>query len=130
MSKLSGNDIILLKDRTFFRPENRAEHTEEIMTIDQNKNGSELQLQLSGRLDTATAPQLDAVIKENLESIQSLVIDLKKVEYLSSAGLRVLLAAQKAMNGKKGTMSVLHPNDMVQEVFEMTGFTSILTIVK
>ena len=83
---------------------------------------------LSGRLDTNTAPELDAALKENLEGVTGLVIDLAEVQYVSSAGLRVLLAAQKEMNKISGTLKVLHPNEYVMDVFEATGFVDIMDI--
>jgi anti-sigma B factor antagonist len=78
-------------------------------------------------LDTVTAPQLEAALKEALPGVEQLTFDLEKLEYISSAGLRVLLGAQKIMN-KQGEMRVAHVNDVVREVFEVTGFTDILTI--
>ena len=97
------------------------------MTIEQNKNGSTLTLALEGRLDTMTAPQLEGELKTALEGIDELTFDLGKLEYISSAGLRVLLSAQKTMN-KQGTMKVTHANEMILEIFEVTGFADILTI--
>ena len=97
------------------------------MTIEQKKNGNALVLALEGRLDTTTAPQLEAALKEALPGVEALTFDLAKLEYISSAGLRVLLSAQKAMN-KQGTMKVTHANEMILEIFEVTGFSDILTI--
>ena len=97
------------------------------MTITTNKNGGALTIALEGRLDTTTAPELDEVLKGSLEEVSDLTLDLEKLEYLSSAGLRVLLLAQKAMN-KKGKMVVKNVNDTIQEIFEITGFVEILTI--
>ena len=97
------------------------------MTINQTKNGNALVLALEGRLDTMTAPQLEAALKEALPGVAALTFDLEKLEYISSAGLRVLLGAQKTMN-KQGTMKVTHANDMILEIFEVTGFADILTI--
>ena len=82
---------------------------------------------LSGRLDTITAPQLEAELKASLDGITELILDFQNLEYLSSAGLRVLLAAQKVMN-RQGTMTVMHVSDTVHEIFEVTGFIDILTI--
>ena len=98
------------------------------MKIEQSKNGKELKIALQGRLDTATAPELEEVFKSSLEGVTELVIDLEELDYTSSAGLRVLLAAQKAMN-KQGAMKVQNVNETVNEIFEVTGFTDILTIV-
>ena len=97
------------------------------MTIEQKKNGNALLLALKGRLDTTTAPQLEAELKEALAGVEELTFDLEELEYISSAGLRVLLSAQKAMN-KQGTMKVTHANEMIMEIFEVTGFSDILTI--
>ena len=97
------------------------------MNIIKNKEGSKLSLALEGRLDTTTAPQLEAELKASMEGITELDLDFEQLEYLSSAGLRVLLAAQKVMN-KQGTMVIRHVNETIQEVFEVTGFVDILTI--
>ncbi len=97
------------------------------MTIDKQINGSELTLSLTGRLDTTTAPELEAVIKENITGVTNLVIDFAGLEYLSSAGLRVILSAQKTMN-KQGEMVIRNVNETINEVFEITGFIDILTI--
>ena len=97
------------------------------MTITTDKNGNALTLALEGRLDTTTAPELDEVMKTSLEGITDLTIDLENLEYLSSAGLRVLLSAQKTMN-KQGTMVVRNANETIMEIFEVTGFSDILTI--
>lgn len=82
---------------------------------------------LDGRLDTTTAPELEAELKGSLEGATSLTLDLEKLEYISSAGLRVLLAAQKIMN-QQGEMKVAHVSETVMEIFEVTGFSDILTI--
>ncbi|MBR3740771.1 MAG: STAS domain-containing protein [Clostridia bacterium] len=97
------------------------------MTIAKKLNGTQLTIALEGRLDTTTAPELEAELKASLDSTDSLIFDLDKLEYISSAGLRVLLSAQKIMS-KKGGMKVTHVNEIVQEVFEVTGFADILTI--
>ena len=97
------------------------------MTIDKQLNGSELTLVLNGRLDTTTAPELEAVIKENIAGVTNLVMDFAGLEYLSSAGLRVILSAQKTMN-KQGEMVIRNVNETINEVFEITGFIDILTI--
>lgn len=97
------------------------------MNIMKNKDGSKLTLVLEGRLDTTTAPQLEAELKASLDGITELNLDFEKLEYLSSAGLRVLLAAQKVMN-RQGKMVIRHVNETIQEVFEVTGFIDILTI--
>ena len=97
------------------------------MTITKNLNGTTLEIALEGRLDTMTAPELEAVLNESVDGAESLTMDFSKLEYISSAGLRVLLSAHKAMTAKGG-MKVTNVNEIVQEVFEVTGFADILTI--
>ena len=97
------------------------------MTIEKNVNGAELTLKVVGRLDTATAPQLEAEVNANLAGVTKLVFDFSGLEYLSSAGLRVLLQSQKTMN-KQGEMVVRNVNETVSEIFEVTGFADVLTI--
>ena len=97
------------------------------MTIQKNLNGSTLNVALEGRLDTTTAPQLEAELKASMDGVTELELDFEKLEYLSSAGLRVLLAAQKVMN-RQGKMTLHHVNETIREVFEVTGFIDILTI--
>ena len=97
------------------------------MTIEIKKNAEETIIELVGRLDTISAPALDKTINEDIADTQNLVLDLKGVEYISSAGLRVLLAAQKKMQ-KTGSMKVTGVCDEVMDVFEMTGFADILVI--
>ena len=97
------------------------------MTIDKQLNGSELTLTLNGRLDTTTAPELENAIKENIAGVTNLVMDFAGLEYLSSAGLRVILSAQKTMN-RQGEMVIRNVNETINEVFEITGFIDILTI--
>ncbi len=97
------------------------------MTIGKKLNGTELTLVLEGRLDTTTASQLENELKSSLPGITDLHLDFAGLEYLSSAGLRVLLAAQKVMN-KQGSMVIHNVNDTINEVFEITGFADILTI--
>lgn len=97
------------------------------MTIEKNVNGTELTLTLVGRLDTTTAPHLETEIKQSAEGVEKLVLDFTALEYLSSAGLRVLLAAQKTMN-KQGEMIIKNVNGTINEIFEVTGFVDILTI--
>ena len=98
------------------------------MTINQTKNGSALTLALEGRLETTTAPELDALIKSELDGVTELTFDFSDLEYISSAGLRVLLAAQKLMN-KQGSMKLTGVNDIVMEILDITGFSEVLTIV-
>ena len=97
------------------------------MTIQKTLNRSTLSVALEGRLDTTTAPLLEAELKSSMDGITELELDFEKLEYLSSAGLRVLLAAQKTMN-KQGSMVIRHVNETIQEVFEVTGFVDILTV--
>ena len=97
------------------------------MTIEKNLNGTELNVSITGRLDTTTAPQLEAALKESFDGITKLALDFSALEYLSSAGLRVLLAAQKAMN-KQGEMVIRNVNETISEIFELTGFIDILTV--
>ena len=97
------------------------------MTIEKNLNGTELTVAIAGRLDTTTAPQLEAELKQSAAGIEKLVLDFTALEYLSSAGLRVLLSTQKMMN-KQGEMIIKNVNDTINEIFEVTGFIDILTI--
>ena len=97
------------------------------MTIAKQQNGTTLTLALEGRLDTMTAPELEAELNKSLGGVDRLILDLAKLDYISSAGLRVLLSAHKAMTPKSG-MQVQNVNEVVQEVFEVTGFSDILDI--
>jgi len=92
-------------------------------------NGTELTIALIGRLDTVTAPELENTLNTSLDGVTSLIFDFTDLEYVSSAGLRMLLRAQKTMN-QQGTMVVRNANDNIQEVFEITGFDDVLTIEK
>ena len=97
------------------------------MTISKTENGKELTIALEGRLDTMTAPELEAELNQSMGGAESLVLDFSKLDYISSAGLRVLLSAHKAMSAKDG-MKVTNVNEIVKEVFDVTGFADILTI--
>lgn len=97
------------------------------MEINKQKDGANLTIGLDGRLDTNTAPELENELRDNLSDVTNLVLDLKNLAYLSSAGLRVILGAQKQMN-KQGNMTVKNVNETVMEVFEVTGFSDILNI--
>ena len=97
------------------------------MTLEIKKNAAETIIQIVGRLDTITAPSLDKTIQENMGDTKNLVLDMNSLEYISSAGLRVLLSAQKKMQ-KIGSMKVINVCQEVMEVFEMTGFADILVI--
>ena len=98
------------------------------MNITKKKDGSKLVLDLEVRLDTMTAPQLEKELETSLPDTAELVLDMEKLDYISSAGLRVLLGAQKQMN-RQGSMELHHVCEEVQDVFDMTGFSDILTIV-
>ena len=97
------------------------------MEIGKKQEGSNLTISLEGRLDTTTAPQLETELKQSLDGIEALEFDLSKLDYISSAGLRVLLSAQKTMN-KQGEMKVTGANDELKEIFDVTGFVDILNI--
>ena len=97
------------------------------MTIDVKKNAEQVTITVAGRLDTTTAPALEKAINENVHEEKHLVLDIKELEYLSSAGLRVLLGAQKKMQ-KIGSMTVRNVCEEIMEIFEMTGFADILQI--
>ncbi len=97
------------------------------MTIQKNLNGTALTVAVEGRLDTTTAPQLEKELKESLPGATELTLDFTKLEYISSAGLRVLLTAHKTMSAKGG-MKVKNVNEVVAEVFDVTGFADILDI--
>ena len=97
------------------------------MEIMKESHDTDLTLKLRGRLDTSTAPELEGELKNCLEGVQSLTLDLKELEYISSAGLRVLLSAQKTMNNQ-GSMVVRNVNPIVRDVFDITGFSDFLTI--
>ena len=97
------------------------------MKIEKTLQGKELTIKLEGRLDTSTAPELETEIKGSTDEVELLVLDLEALEYISSAGLRVVLGAQKKMNAQ-GRMIVKNVNDTVMEIFEITGFTDVLTI--
>jgi len=100
---------------------------ETMLNIEKKAEGKNLMMTLTGRLDTTTAPDLEKEVKESIEGVESLDFDFKSLEYISSAGLRVLLSAQKIMN-KQGSMVIKNASDEVKEIFEVTGFADILTI--
>ena len=97
------------------------------MTIEIKKNVDELVLEITGRVDTTTAPALEKTINENFGEVKNFILDFKNIEYISSAGLRVLLGAQKKMS-QIGSMKIKNVCELVMEVFEMTGFADILNI--
>ncbi len=98
-----------------------------MLNIKKAADGSKLVISLEGRLDTTTAPQLEQELKSSLDGVADLTIDIAELQYISSAGLRVLLSAQKTMN-KQGSMVVKNASDEVSEIFDVTGFSDILTI--
>lgn len=98
-----------------------------MLNIQKQKESGFLTLSLEGRLDTTTAPLLESELKDALDGVTSLTVDMEKLDYISSAGLRVLLSAQKQMIAK-GEMKVTRVNETVMEIFEVTGFSDILTI--
>ena len=97
------------------------------MTIEKNLNGTELTIAIAGRLDTSTAPQLEAELNASYSGVEKLILDFAELVYISSAGLRVVLTAQKTMN-KQGQMIVRNVNETINEIFEVTGFVDILNI--
>ena len=97
------------------------------MEISKNSNGSTLTISLSGRLDTVSAPKLEEELKASLGDVTDIIFDLSRLEYMSSAGLRIFLSTQKIMN-EKGKMTVKNVNSTIMDVFEITGFTEILSI--
>ena len=97
------------------------------MIINKKSEGTKLEILLEGRLDTTTSPMLETELKQSIDGLTVLIFNFEKLEYISSAGLRILLAAQKIMN-KQGSMVVKNVNEIIVEVFEVTGFSDILTI--
>ena len=97
------------------------------MIINKTRTDTKLEIALEGRLDTMTAPDLEKELKESLEGVSSLKFDFEKLDYISSAGLRVLLSAQKIMN-RQGEMKLTNVSEPIMEIFEVTGFSDILTI--
>ena len=98
-----------------------------MLNIEKKAQGRNLNIALEGRLDTTTAPDLEAIVRGELDGAEQLTFDFAKLEYISSAGLRILLAAQKIMN-KQGKMVVKNVSEEVKEIFEVTGFSDILAI--
>ncbi len=99
-----------------------------MLNIEKKITNDELVISLEGRLDTTTAPMLEKELEQCLDGITVLVFDFAKLEYISSAGLRILLSAQKIMN-KRGNMSIRNATDDIMEIFEVTGFIDILNII-
>jgi anti-sigma B factor antagonist len=98
-----------------------------MLNISKESNATSLTVILEGRLDTTTAPDLEKELKDSLDDVTELIMDFEKLEYISSAGLRVLLSAQKIMS-RQGEMKLIHVSDTIMEIFEVTGFADILTI--
>ena len=98
-----------------------------MLNIEKEQHAAALCVTLIWRLDTTTAPELESVLKDSLDGVSALTIDMAGLEYISSAGLRVLLSAQKIMN-RQGEMKLVHVNETILEIFEVTGFSEILTI--
>ena len=97
------------------------------MEILKKQNNDELKNEVAGRLDTSTAPELEEYVRESIDDVTSLVFDFEKLDYISSAGLRVILSTQKIMSAK-GTLKVKNMNNTVKEIFDVTGFSEIITI--
>ena len=97
------------------------------MTINKKLDGSKLYAQVNGRIDTVTVTEADMILKADLDKVTDLTLDFKGLDYISSAGLRLLLSLQKQMN-KLGSMKIVNVNETVMEIFEVTGFSDILTI--
>ncbi len=98
-----------------------------MLNITKEQNDGTMKVALEGRLDTTTSPELEKMLKENLDDVTELILDFEKLEYISSAGLRVLLSAQKIMN-KQGEMRLINVCDEVKEIFEVTGFLDFLNV--
>ena len=98
-----------------------------MLNINKKAENGNAEFALEGRLDTVTAPELEKEMKSSLGGVTSLLLDFEKLDYISSAGLRVLLSAQKTMN-KQGQMKIIHANEAIMEIFDVTGFSDILTI--
>ena len=98
-----------------------------MLNISKESNATSLTVILEGRLDTTTAPDMEKELKDSLDDVTELIMDFEKLEYISSAGLRVLLSAQKIMS-RQGEMKLIHVSDTIMEIFEVTGFADILTI--
>ena len=98
------------------------------MNITKKLDGTKLTAAISGRLDTSTTPEAEAVIKDGIEKVTDIVLDCKNVDYISSSGLRLLLSLQKHMNAKGGSLTIRNINETVAEIFEVTGFSDILTV--
>ena len=98
-----------------------------MLNINKTVEGEKTVFTLEGRMDTVTAPELEKELKASLDGVKELTLDFEKLDYISSAGLRVLLSTQKVMN-KQGALKIIHVNDTIMEIFEVTGFTEFLPI--
>jgi anti-sigma B factor antagonist len=125
----SGLTVKCEGEQTAYPVRLKSADQEEIIMLNINTtaNGDKLTVVLEGRLDTTTAPELDETLKNSITGVKELVFDFEGLEYMSSAGLRILLATQKKMSAKGG-MKVTNVNDVISEIFEITGFSDILTI--
>lgn len=123
------NDAEKRQEESGERTINKKEGKGDTMNIEKTENGNEITLMPVGRLDTTTAPQLEAQINADIDGAEKLILDFQGLEYLSSAGLRVLLGAHKAfMKRGSGELVICHVNETIHEVFELTGFLDILNI--
>ena len=98
-----------------------------MLNIAKNIEGKKAEIILEGRLDTVTAPELETLLKEHIDGLEELVLNFENLDYISSAGLRILLSSQKKMN-RQGEMKVVNVNETIMEIFEVTGFSDILTV--
>ena len=101
---------------------------EDGMKVDFLKNGTTLTVKPDGRLDTATSPELERLMQPEMEGMTDIIIDMEKVDYISSRGLRILLTVEQDMEDRGGSVKVIHVNPIIMEVFEMTGFLDLLTV--
>lgn len=122
-----GSETCLYAVEKFFDNQDFIVGGNVMLSINKKFEDEKLYVALEGRLDTTTSPELEKQLSESLPGVKELVLDLEKLEYISSAGLRVLLTAQKTMT-KQGSMKLIHVNDLVMEILEVTGFVDILTI--
>lgn len=132
LKKSSQIEFIELNDKfndfKFINTYNIKNERGRCMEIIKHKSNDTLKVNVKGRLDTNTAPDLEKSVLEDLDGINRLECDLEELGYISSAGLRVILLLHKTMSSKKGTLKILHPCDEVMEVFDMTGFSTFLNI--
>ena len=122
-----AKDVFTFRQPKMFTHHQSIQEVNAMLTINKAINEGKAEFHLEGRLDTNTSPELEKELNESLEGITDLTINMENLDYISSAGLRVLLSTQKAM-AKKGELKVTNVNDTIMDIFEMTGFTEILTI--